>query len=140
MKTSEGNLVSLERWGVWAVVVPSAIVLLGGLIASWYSCVDWFSRSGALLIAFLLLSFGLDRRKNGGLERQIKSEIDLALSEMGMESLEEYPLAGSFTNQYLPELERADRFLKAELVAGAIATLIWGFGDLVVKGICNALL
>lgn len=135
MGAIEGNF-WLERWGAWAVVVPSVIVLFGGLLISCYLSDDWFSRSGALLIAFLLFSFGFDRRKNGGLERQIKQDIEQALHEMGMETLEEYPLAGSFTNEYLPELERADRFLRAELIAGAVATLVWGFGDIAVKWIC----
>ena len=64
---------------------------------------------------------------------QINKEIQQSLDEMGAKTIDDYPLAGSFTNRYLPIMEKARRFQFAELFAAAVGTLVWGFGDLVVS-------
>ncbi|THH38238.1 hypothetical protein E4Z66_01285 [Aliishimia ponticola] len=121
-----------ESAGVWPIVVLTVVILAGGLAISIASNYDWFSRSGALLIAVLILLYGLDRRKSGGVESEIKLELSEALDEMGLRKLNDYPLTGSFSNEFLPKITKARQFVVAELFSGALATVVWGFGDLVV--------
>ncbi len=128
------------------VILLASIIALGGLAIEmiWGSCTSAFSRSGALIVGIGII-FGIRFLKNAyeknfeekreNLEHD-RPERDIVFNKPDLEN----EIKGS-TNYFISE---ATSTLKSDLkrvglidtLILASGTLIWGFGDLVVKLPC----
>ncbi len=107
---------------IWCI---NLAIWAAGLTISVLCKEDWFSRSGALSIAFLLIAFTLDARKDPD-----------AVSSYSLDNLDtDRPISSSVVRQIYREEYEARSFVRHEGYIAAFSTLIWGFGDLPIKWI-----
>jgi hypothetical protein len=108
------------------------VVWFLGFTFSLLSTVDWFSRSGAVTIALLLAVFSLNPRNDPEFQENLENGyFPSTIEENGGEP----NVSNSSVRAYYAEQLKARIILRAEAQIAAVATLIWGFGDIAVKGL-----
>lgn len=145
-----GRLAFLSpRIGRGVAIVAVVVYLLGTLISLVLDEPSIFQRFGSLGVAAAILFF-TDRLMQIELNRQ--KTVERILHEYGLElgamkegtDPKDIPIEG-YVIDYLTEergfdrlRERAERITIANTILLTLATLQWGFGDLLVGGIRNA--